>query len=193
MASISWTVSVANQALALWKLCLSFRKRDWDLADYPIAFRTQEPDPDSDYNSPRFKFHRWIAFIVNWHLSGTGDSPDEAMRSLRSAFEAVKLKRQVEGRPLPRPGTRVPIEFASQERVKAQAELAKDFTHRVLELEWAWISDGSSLWDFHTDETNDAFHAKIKEVYAVDVSDIQSAKVCEILERIAAERNSALG
>jgi hypothetical protein len=98
------------------------------------------------------------------------------------------LEKKEASEPLPRPGTRVPIKFASQERVKAQAELAKDFTQRVLELEWAWISDGSSLWDFHTNESNDALYAKIKEIYGVDVSDIQSARLSEILERIAAEQ-----
>jgi hypothetical protein len=46
----------------------------------------------------------------------------------------------------------------------------------------------SSLWDFHGDETNDALHAKIKEVYGVDVSDIKSGNLSEILERIAASR-----
>ncbi|MBZ5549345.1 MAG: hypothetical protein LAO22_15535, partial [Acidobacteriia bacterium] len=72
-----------------------------------------------------------------------------------------------------------------QERVSAHPELAEDFVYRVLELDWAWISDESSLWDFHRDETNDALISRIKEVYGVDVSDIQSARLSEILERIA--------
>ena len=57
--------------------------------------------------------------------------------------------------------------------------------HRVLELKWAWISDESSLWDFHQDETNDPLVSRIKELYDVDVSDIRSARLSEILERIA--------
>ena len=52
-------------------------------------------------------------------------------------------------------------------------------------MEWAWISDESRLWDFHSEETNDALYAKIEEVYGVNVSDIESAKLSEILERIA--------
>jgi len=47
------------------------------------------------------------------------------------------------------------------------------------------------LWDFHSDETNDFLYSKIKETYGVDVSDIESAKLCEILERIAAVRKPA--
>ena len=92
---------------------------------------------------------------------------------------------------MPRPGTRVPVQFAAQERVSAHPELAEDFVRRVLELEWAWISDESSLWDFHWDETNDALYAKIEEVYGVDASDIKSAKLSEILDRIAAAQKPA--
>jgi hypothetical protein len=61
----------------------------------------------------------------------------------------------------------------------------------VLGLDWAWISDESSLWDFHHDETNDALISKIDEVYGVDVSDIQSARLTEILERIATRQKFA--
>ncbi len=44
-------------------------------------------------------------------------------------------------------------------------------------MDWAWISDESSLWDFHSNETDDALIAKIKELYGVDVSDIASARL----------------
>lgn len=191
MVPTSRMVRIANQALAVWKLCLSFRKRDWELADYPIAFRRQDPDPDSDYTAPRFKLPRHVGSIINWQLSGSGDSQERALESLRGTFDAVKLARLEEGRQLPRPGTQAPIEFASQLRVNAHRELADDFIDKVLELEGAWISDESSLWDFHTDETNDILCSRIKEVYGVDVSDIQSAILSDILERIAAEQRSA--
>ncbi|HTJ29438.1 MAG TPA: hypothetical protein VL346_03010 [Acidobacteriaceae bacterium] len=48
----------------------------------------------------------------------------------------------------------------------------------------AWISDESSLWDFHTEQTNDLLIAKIRDVYGVDVSDIESARLWEIIEHI---------
>ncbi len=191
MAPMSWTVRIANQALALWKLCLSFRKRDWELSDYPVIFRTHEPDPDSVFTAPRFKFYCNVAWIVNWHLAGSGNSPEEALHSLRVTFDAVKLRWREEGRKLPRPGMRIPIELASQERVNAHPELADDFIQKVLGLEAAWISDESSLWDFHADETNDPMYSRVKEIYGVDVTDVQSAKLCDILERIAAEQKSA--
>jgi hypothetical protein len=46
----------------------------------------------------------------------------------------------------------VQIELASQQRTDVHAELAEGFIHRVLELESAWISDESSLWNFHGEE-----------------------------------------
>ena len=178
----------SNQLRALWKFCLSFCKRDWGLSDYPVVFRTQEPDPASDYDSPRFKLQRQVASIVNWHLTGGGDTRKEALQILRSTFAAVQSNKKETGESLPRPGTRVPIEFATQERVNAHAELSEDFIHRVLELESAWISDESSLWDFDAEETNDALCARIKEIYGVDVSDIKSVRLCEIFDRIVAAR-----
>jgi hypothetical protein len=80
------------------------------------------------------------------------------------------------------------IEFAPQDRVDAHPALLDDFIHRVLKLEGAFISDESSLWDFHMDANNDELLAQIKRVYGVDVSDIASGNIAEILDRIAATR-----
>jgi hypothetical protein len=191
MTSMTRISRIKNQFRAFWKWSISFRKSDWELEDYPVFVRMQEPDPTSAYNSPRFKFHRYWAGIVNWHPTGGGDTREEALQNLSNTFAAVKLTKKETGKTLPRPGTQAPIEFASQFHVNAHSELADEFIQRVLELESAWISDESSLWDFHTDENNDAYFAKIKEIYGVDVSDIQSASLAEILERIAAAQKPA--
>ncbi len=68
--------------------------------------------------------------------------------------------------------------------VSSDDAFSEEFIQKVLDLEWAWISDGSSLWDFHTEETNDLLYVRIREVYGVDVSDIKSGKLREIFERI---------
>jgi hypothetical protein len=175
---------VNEQLLAAWKFCLSLRKGDWELDDYPIAMREQKIDPD--YTERRFQQHRYAARVVNWWtLSGTGDTRQEALLALKAHFASMKAERAKTGETLPRPGTKVPLQFASQERVGIYSELAEDFTHRVLKLDWACISDESSLWDFHDNRTNEELVAKVREVYAVDVSDIQSARLQEIFERIA--------
>jgi hypothetical protein len=176
----------SNQLRALWKLCLSFRKHDWELSDYPVTVR--ELAHEFAYSGPRLKQRRFWAQIVNWHLSGAGNSKREALLDLERNFAVTKAERLQAGEPLPRPGLRVQVKFASQELVNLHPELAEDFMHRVLEMKWAWLSDESILSNFHTQETNDSLVAKIMEIYGVDVSDIESARLWEILERIAKSR-----
>jgi len=76
------------------------------------------------------------------------------------------------------------MEFAASNHVDQHAELAKDFVRRVLEIDWAWISDESSLWDFHSDETNEKLVNRIRGIYGVDVSDISSGNLADIFDRI---------
>ena len=176
------------RSAAIWKWALSFRSHDWQLADYPVYFREQSPDPTSPFTSPRFVFHSNSAFIVNWNLAGHGDSEQAALNDLQREFLERKSALAEEGKSLPRPGIKVPIKFATQEQVNAHRDLSVDFIHRVLGLEEAWISDESSLWDFHTEETNQTYVEKIKQVYGVSVDDIESGELCEIFDRIASQR-----
>ena len=182
-------MSLKETLIAAWKFCLSFRRTEWVLSDYPVIVREQKLDLDLGHGAPRFEQQRYLARVVKWWvLTGGGDTAEQAKRNLVEQFERMKAEWQQKGKRLPRPGTEVPIEFALSERVHAHPELNEDFIRRVLGLDWAFVSDGSSLWDFHTSETNDALHAKIKEIYGVDVSDIQSGNLAEILERIASRR-----
>jgi hypothetical protein len=184
--SIVW---LENQSRAAWKWCLSLLKRDWTLSDYPISIREHAIDPA--YVGTRLKQHQYTATIVNWWvISGGGNTKTEAMEELRRRFFTENETRAKEQRRLPRPGTHVPIEFAARQRVDAYPQLTDDFVRRVLNLDWAWISDESSLWDFHAFDDNRALIARINEVYDVDVSDIESAKLCEILQRINEKQHS---
>ena len=139
---------VHNRILALWKLCLSFRKDDWELGDYPVAVKEQQNDPA--FQNKRGKPRKFMAFIVNWGLAGFGDTENEAIRDLAKNFASAKVAKERTHTATPRPGTDVdiPVEFSSSERVNAHPELAGDFIDRVLGLGWAWISDESTLWDF---------------------------------------------
>jgi hypothetical protein len=114
-------------------------------------------------------------------MSGNGNTRQEALADLGRHFGQYKAKENK----LPRPGTKVPIEFADSDRVKQHPGLAKEFFEQILEVDWAWISDKSSLWDFHGEETNDRFIEKIRHVYGVDVSDILNGNLADIFERIA--------
>jgi hypothetical protein len=177
-----------NRLHSSWKWVLSFRKNDWHLDDYPIVIREQENDGDSLLSAPRFISHRYVAHIVNAAITGGGDTPSAAKEKLKESFRTVRSRRLEDGKPLVRPGRSWPVEFASQEHVNEHEALSEDFIRRVLDLDWAWISDESSLWDFHTENDNSRLNAKIMEVYGVDVSDIQSGRLAAIFERIVQSR-----
>jgi hypothetical protein len=113
-------------------------------------------------------------------MSGYENTRLEALEEVRKNFNQFKATK----RSLPRPGTKVPVEFAVSHRVCQHSELAKDFVQRVHELDWAWITDESSLWDFHHDESNQRLIDKIHHVYGVDVSDISSGNLAGIFDRI---------
>ena len=81
-------------------------------------------------------------------MAGGGDARLEALEDLRKHFGHFKAT----NKDLPRPGTKVPIKFAERTRVDQHAELANDFIKRVLDMEWAWISDESRIGDFHEEE-----------------------------------------
>jgi hypothetical protein len=171
------------QMKVLWKRLMSLRKQDWDLDDYPL--RAREQSNLGEPGTGRTRIPRYAVDIVNWWLSGTGETVEEARADLAERFKKAKEEKASVGELLPRPGSRVPINFASDEQVRLDQDLSQDFVRRVLQLEWAWISDESSLWDFHSAESNDVLLARIKETYGVDVSDIKSAKLTDIFERIA--------
>src|ERR1700761_1703092 len=108
----SRTVRIRNRTLAAWKWCLSFRKRDWELSDYPIGNTEQDPDPV--FSAPRFSQHRYRAYIINWAVTGSGDTREQARANLERNFETIKQNRRQEGKEPIRPGTNGPLEFASQ-------------------------------------------------------------------------------
>jgi hypothetical protein len=79
-------------------------------------------------------------------------------------------------------------QFASQVRVNAHPELKREFVRRVLELPWAFVSDQSSLLDFApAPGAAGKFLKTIKGIYGLDVSDITTGNLADILERIASK------
>jgi hypothetical protein len=176
---------IRRQTLAKWKLVLSFRKKEWELGDYPVHFVKQKADRRGDEPDPEAAVPRYRADVVNWiGLCGTGDTPAEALKDLSETFDLRRANMD----PMPRPGKYVPIQFAERDRIEANSALADDFIHHVLELEWAWISDESSLGEFGEGESMESYYEKIRTRYGVDVSDVADGNVAEILERIAAAK-----
>jgi hypothetical protein len=182
-------IRVADSIKMNWKRLLSYRKSEWELNDYPISLRFQKPLPGLP---PRFVQHRYRALVLGWLIDGRGDSKQEALASLEQEFVRRKQMRIDSGESVPRPGTRVPLKFASQMEIERYGDLSQDFIarvlHPVLGIEDVWITDKSALWSFHFNETNDPLVAKIKEVYGVDVSDIESEALPAIFQRINESR-----
>jgi len=170
---------IAWKTHAAWMRLVSFFKDEWTIDDYPIRVRFQRPTDRVD--TPRRKLIPWFADVVNWPaMSGKGNTRQEALDDIRGQFDRFIATKQ----PLPRPGTVVPLKYAASNRVGLYPELTKDFAQRVLDLEWIWISDESSLWDFHGDDTNARLIEQVRSVYGIDVSDITSGNLADIFDRI---------
>jgi hypothetical protein len=159
------------------KYIASFFKSDWSLEDYPIRFRHQEGE---DWG--RRELIPWLADVINWwQVGGHGATRDAAYADLRKNF----LEFKESGKRLPRPGTGWPIEYASDRYIQSYDLIARDFMQRILDIDYdsCFISDESSLWDFSPDSLDEIF-AKVREIYGVDISDMEKANLVDVLERI---------
>lgn len=165
---------------ALAKFVLSFLKRTWELADYPVVIREQDPQT----NSPLGLLPRFVATIWRWPgPTGVGDTEGEAIACLRTVLDTIR-----QDRALPRPGTRVPIQFGSTTLVDDYRDIEEVFIKSILDVDWALITDNSSLYDFSLDNSIDGYLKKIKETYGVDVSEVKSGNLGEIFQLIAERR-----
>lgn len=174
--------------LVIWKYACSFLKRRWSAGDYPIQVNNLDPGVADD--AGRWKPVRVRAAVINWwQMSGAGDTKADALKDLSAKLEAHRAR----GERLPRPGTGLPIEFASTSRVEVHHRLATDFLKRVLGLDISecFISDESSLWDFHGEDDNTLLYNKIALLYGVDVSDIEGARLADIFDRLSSKGVSA--
>jgi hypothetical protein len=167
------------QALSKW--LLSFVKGTWELEDYPVEIRMQRTDPK------HVAVPKYAARIINWWaLTGLGETETEARENLRAA-----LAEQAKKGPLPRPGAKVPIKFASVDEISRFEALATDFFPAILghELSQCFVSDESSLIDFGGEWSN--YCSRVLLRYKVDISDLEPGNLVRVFERIDANRQSA--
>jgi hypothetical protein len=157
----------------------SFVRRDWTIESYPLRVRHFD---HSGYTSPdRLRPVEWSVQVLRWTaMQGHGESREAAMSNLIENFARYRLKDE----PLPRPGSYKAIEFASSEKLESYREVEEDFVRHILDVEWAFLSDESSLWDFSMEETLAEFYERITKRYGVDVSNIEGANLVAIFDRI---------
>lgn len=137
------------------------------MSDYPILYRYT--DTSNVKPADRFKPVEWYILIANWpQMNGMASSKEEAMNILKTKFN----ERKNNGEYMHRPGTVVPLEYASSEGVEKYEIIASDVFKKILDMDYSgvFISDESSLWDFCFDDTLDLYYEKIKNEYGVDVS-----------------------
>ena len=171
-----------NTFYLFWKRLLSYTKSDWDFEDYPVQ-TTEIADPEP--GTPKY-----YSRILGWNLGGFGETPTAAVEELKSRFETFRQERPDD---VIRPGTTMPIEFASQEGIERHDETAERFINEVLGFDHSdpvFISDESSLLDFtSTQEEIADYVARTRDVFGVDISDISDGTLLKIFERIDENKN----
>ena len=165
-----------DQLKAILKYITSFFKSDWSVDDYPLRYREQTK------TDPRVPL--WVVQIINWWvMTGAGDTREEAYQNLAQQVE----ERRAVGVSFPRPGKRVPIKFASTERVDRYPDIAERFLREIVGFTSkspVFISDQSSLGDFSIGDGAKEYVKKIRQVFGIDVTDIESGNLADIFERI---------
>ncbi|HTD37807.1 MAG TPA: hypothetical protein VK669_09850 [Candidatus Limnocylindrales bacterium] len=159
-----------------WYYMRSFFRRTWTLDDYPIDVTfhpngTAAPDESGSWVPP------YTAGTPGMFLVGLGVTADAARADLREKFE----KRRKE-KPLPRPGTSEPIEIAASDRIEAFGALLDEFIERVLQSEWVFLSDESTLYDFPDPDVK----RRIMLLYGIDPDRLPDQRIVTVLDAIAA-------
>jgi hypothetical protein len=165
--------TVRERLLIAFKYLASFRKRDWQLEDYPVRLRRQDMSPETPAVQP------WVAQVLNWWLVGTGATPEAALNDLRDRIEAARNSRD-----LPRPGSRPPIEFAPATHLGAHGDFAYEFVERVTGIRPMFMSDQTSLHDFASGDEMTEVLRKISLLYNVDAAEHVDAPLWELLDRV---------
>jgi hypothetical protein len=179
MYPVSQKLRIAKSWLA------SFLRGEWRPEHYPIVVREQVEMPDEQ---------RWHARVLNWPAPiGLGPTKQQARAALEADLHAIATKRQAEGKLMPRPGTRVPVQFASTARVGVDPALLIEFITKALGFgpdDPVFISDLSTISHFGDDERVREIRANIREHFGVTVDQEEPVLIADVLEAIR-RRNQA--
>lgn len=161
-----------------WYWLRSFFKSPRSLDDYPVIVTAQPQDTTPATGGDGSTIPPFVARIDGMFLAGFGDSAAAARADL-----ALKFAEFQTAQPLPRPGTQQMPAFAPSAKVDAFTDLRDDFVSRVLHLEWAFISDESSLDDFPEEPVE--YDRRIMLLYGIDVDRLPDRRIVTILGAIA--------
>lgn len=164
-----------RQIKAIIKYFLSFFKREWTFKDYPLE-TWSNPNAEQEDIKYGAKFTNWSTFVAH------GSSVLDAVENLRNNLLAYGKENK-----LPRPGRKVPIQFADSGRIEKYENIAVDFFDKIIGINYydCFISDMSSLFDFDLD--NEETMQKIKQEYGIEPSgDLFLADIFEQINNASA-------
>jgi hypothetical protein len=164
------------------KWLLSYLRKDWELNDYPIRLRAQHNVPDEI---------AWHARVLNWlGPTGLGSTQEQALSDLHANLRLAREERARNNQAMPRPGEKVPLQFASAVSVDADPALLDDFIENILGISPSgiFISDLSSLGDFGIVEDVEVLKQRIFDRYEIEITEPETVLVADILERVRASR-----
>jgi hypothetical protein len=168
----------SHRARAWLAYIRSFFKKNWQLCDYPIHYMPQtHTGPDTP---ERLRVLPWRADI----LAG-----------ISQAWETLEKRHTPILNQSSPPHEKIgPSCLDLVDRFPSRSHQPKEFpsipisaitlSTKFWHTNGQFLSDESSLWDFHEETDNTALIRKIGVVYGVDVSHISSANIVEILEEI---------
>jgi hypothetical protein len=172
-----YTIVQYSQIIIAW--LASFVRSEWKPESYPMVIRTQDGLP------PEAK---WCARVLNWPGPiGLGQTKSEAQAALQERLREIAVKRKQERKSMPRPGTRLPLEFASTTRVLSDLALLEDFITHVLGFTHSdpvFISDESSISDFGDDDRITDICKKIEEHYGISITESEPVFIADVLDRV---------
>jgi hypothetical protein len=177
-----------NTYKSIIKRLFSYLKSNWDFDDYPI--RTWS-NPNAKQASVAFG-----AGIINWStMVGHGETTAQAIEDLRVQFRLYRDNNDS----LPRPGTNVPLKFASTEQIDKYEDIAVDFFKRALNMDYydGFYSDGSIL-EYFSPPNDEGAKQMRKEIirrtllfYNIDITDDYDEPLYRIFEHIRKRRERA--
>lgn len=171
--------TLSNQLRIAKSWLASFLRSNWRPEHYPTTVQEQVGVPDEA---------RWYARVLNWPGPiGLGPTKEEAYAALEANFRAIATRRLTEGKPMPRPGTGLPLEFASTVRVETDLGLLNEFITKALGFgpdDPVFISDESSISDFGDDERVREIRANIQDHFGLAVNQPEPVLIADVLETI---------
>lgn len=172
-----YTLEQYSRIIVSW--LASFVRSEWKPEHYPIEVRAQKGVPPEAM---------WYARVLNWPgPTGLAATQNEARAALLANLQEIATKRLGDGKRMPRPGTGLPIEFASTDRVHADPDLLEDFITRVLGFgpgDPVFISDESSISDFGDDDRIAEIRRRITEQYGVIIAEPEPVLIADVLDRV---------